>query len=161
MVDLRRKAQHTSPVVDIAEHSMPETGIVFGQPGTPISRRAVAAMCQVHIHVIDSGCVVISAIGEFDLGTNDELLATLEEQPWHVARAIVVNLTNATFCDARVAGALIALADRANHEELPIHLVANSPIVHRCFTALGVTSALPTHTDVVAAMTAAACRRAV
>lgn len=135
---------------------MPETGIVFGRlPNAP------AATCQVNIHVIDPGCVVISAAGEFDLGTNDELLATLEEQPWREARAIVVNLTNATFCDARVAGALITLAQRAHDEALPIHLVANSPIVHRCFSALGVTSALPTHADVVAAMTAAACRLAV
>ncbi len=115
---------------------------------------------NVSAYVVASECVIVSAAGEFDLGNRDGLVATLGEQPWAAARAIVVDLTHVTFCDACVAGALIALGERAGDDDVPVHVVVRSSIVHRCFAALGVTSALPTHGDVGTAMTAAGCRRA-
>lgn len=128
--------------------SMREPGAVFTRHPN-VSAYAVAAKC-----------VIVSAIGEFDLGTRDRLVATLRAQPWATARAVVVDLTHVTFCDAHVAGALIALGERAGEHDVPVHVVVRSSIVLRCFTALGVTSALPTHGTVAAAMTAAGCRRA-
>src|SRR5262245_47496180 len=86
-----------------AERNMPQPGTAFEQsleiPATP---QYAANIHQASDHVAGSGCLVISATGEFDLETRDKLLATLEEQPWHLARTIIVDLTNATFCDARV-----------------------------------------------------------
>lgn len=69
--------------------------------------------CKVSTYVADWDCVVIWSTGEFDLETRGGLLVTLAEQPWRMARTVIVDLTHVTFCDAHVAGALVALGNAA------------------------------------------------
>lgn len=122
---------------------------------TDFGREAAAFSTSVGTAV--SGCVVLAVNGDVDLMSRRQFAAALQAQPSVSARAVIVDLSGVPFCDARGAGELLRLRERAHRRHIQVHLVA-TPNVRRCLEVLDVARTVPTHHDLAAALAAAGCR---
>jgi len=83
------------------------------------------------------GCVTLTVVGDVDLLSRERFAAALRGQPVAAARKVTVDLSGVAFCDARGAGELITLRERALRRNIPVQLVVTAAPVRRCLEVLG------------------------
>lgn len=80
----------------------------------------------------------------------DELLALIQQG----VTALIVDLSETTFCDSAALGALITAHSRAAETAAELRLVAAQPTVSRVMTIVGVDRLIPVYPTVAAARSA-------
>ena len=80
----------------------------------------------------------------------DELLALIQQG----VTALIVDLSETTFCDSAALGALITAHSRAAETAAELRLVAAQPTVLRVMTIVGVDRLIPVYPTVAAARSA-------
>jgi anti-sigma B factor antagonist len=99
---------------------------------------------------------VITLSGEIDLTIADEagaaLLAALSQGP----TTLIVDMSQATFCDSAGVNALVRAARRATAGNVELRIVAAAAPVLRVFSLVGIDRVLEVHPSVAAALAAGA-----
>ena len=86
---------------------------------------------------VGDGTYVVSATGELDLHTVDQLDTELEQALTHGAQRVVVDLAGITFMDSTALGAIVAAQRKLQLAEGELALVSDDPRIVRVFEITG------------------------
>jgi anti-anti-sigma factor len=94
---------------------------------------------------------VLTAAGSLDLAVADHLLDRLSDEIALRPRAVVVDLSQVTFCSARILRTLLEASAQAHAAEVPFVLVSDQRAVRRPIELLRLGHLLQLHHDLTAA----------
>jgi len=97
------------------------------------------------------GVIVLRLIGDHDLATKPSLVAELAALPPEAA--VVIDLTDCTFVDSTVIGAILN-ARRPERTRVSLVLPPDTSYVMRALSVLGVSDLMPVHPSIEAALEA-------